>query len=75
MKKLWISMIVLGSALAAFGFSGFDADLSSNTFRGLDGTAGWDTTSRIEMTAGAVLLALGILLFKDSNYGKSDPNA
>lgn len=74
MKKPWISMIVLGSGLIAYGFSGFDADISSNSFRGLEGAASWDTISRIEMTVGAVLLSLGIALYEESRYGKSDPN-
>ena len=74
MKKLWISMIVLGSGLIAYGFSGFDADLSSSSFRGLEGAASWDTIFRIEMTVGAVLLSLGIMLYKESRYGKSSLN-
>ncbi len=64
MKKISISMIVVGAGLAAFGFSGFDA--SFRTIMGaMDGGAGWDTASRIEITIGVALFTFGIFLYKE----------
>lgn len=58
-------MIVLGGALAAFGFSGFEAswDLNTNfgTMQG-NGWAAWGVSSKIEITVGVGLFLLGILL-------------
>jgi hypothetical protein len=54
MKKIAILMSVGGSGLAAFGLSEFDASLRKFGDT-LDGGAGWDTASRIEITIGVAL--------------------
>jgi hypothetical protein len=68
MKKVAALLIIFGSGLAAFGFSGWQADghtgflvESSWTF-----AAGWPLHSQIEMTIGITLLAWGVMLRKDS---------
>lgn len=65
MKKIAISMAVGGSGLAAFGLSAFDASIGrfGDT---LDGGAGWNLGSRIEITVGVVLFTLGFFLYKES---------
>jgi hypothetical protein len=71
MKKLAFVFVVLGSGLAAFGFSGWY--LTTTTLRTLDGdpaiydiSAGWTPGNRLEITIGVVLLVFGLLLHRDS---------
>lgn len=65
MKKIAILMSVGGSGLAAFGLSAFDASIRKFG-ETLDGGAGWDLGSRIEITVGVVLFTLGVFLYKES---------
>jgi len=72
MKKLSFVLVVLGSGLAAFGFSGWQLAnnpwLSGGEFGpGAYYTAGWTLDSRLEITVGVVLLVWGFLLQKHSN--------
>jgi hypothetical protein len=71
MKRWAIVLIVIGSGLAAFGFSGWHA--AGNPLIGLEGpadwnfSAGWSLSSQVEITVGIALLAFGITLRRDSN--------
>ena len=64
MKKE-VFAIVLGSALVAFGFSGWHADMRPSFTVGeavgaeMWGWAGWTLADRIEITVGVVLLVWG----------------
>ncbi len=62
MKKLPIAIVVVGGALTAFGFTGFDAFIDDAA--GLSGYAGWDTASRIEVVRGIALFLFGMYLLK-----------
>lgn len=60
-KKLSSPMIVVGGALAAFGFSGFSASVET-LLGSLSGSAGWSIGSQIEITIGTALFLLGMSL-------------
>ena len=72
MKKVAALLIIFGSGLAAFGFSGWHA--AGNTiFTIVEGegsswnfTAGWPLGSQFAMAIGVMLLAWGMMLRKDS---------
>lgn len=77
MKKLAFVLVVLGSGLAALGFSGWYL-ATSVLFQlaGPDGRmpnslpdihAGWTPASQFEITLGVTLLVCGLLLRRDSN--------
>jgi hypothetical protein len=66
-----VFLILLGSALVAFGFSGWHADmrpaftiaeLSDQPGAHMSGWAGWTLANQIEITSGVVLLVWGILM-------------
>lgn len=71
MKKTASLLVVLGSGLAAFGLSGFNASLRYDILPGLpssySGEAGWSFANQLEITAGVVLVACGGILRSDSN--------
>jgi len=74
MKKLAVLLIVLGSGCIAYGISGFSGSFDTDTrdeFVGghakLSGSMGWNPDDRGEMVFGAVFLASGLLLLKNSN--------
>ena len=75
MKKLSFLLVVLGSALAAFGFSGWQAITQTNFSPNSTSMhefywAGWPPLSQIEITVGVMLLVCGLLLRRDEQ-----PNA
>ena len=64
-------LIVVGSALAAFGLSGWQLDIRLQQ-PGQDYPvywAAWLPSSQIEITLGVVLLVIGLLLRADSKKG------
>ncbi len=67
MKKA-VFLILLGSALVAFGFSGWHADMrpsftiSDQSGSNMGGWAGWTLANQLEITSGVVLLVWGVLL-------------
>jgi hypothetical protein len=61
MKKVVALLIIFGSGLAAFGFSGWQ--FFGTTDRYFQG--GWSNGSRIEMAVGVMLLAWGVMLRRD----------
>jgi hypothetical protein len=73
MKKVAVLLILFGSGLAAFGISGFSGALDTNT-RGenfgvpaqLNGSLEWSLNDRLEIVVGALSLAGGLILRKDS---------
>jgi hypothetical protein len=69
MKKTASILIVLGSGLAAYGLSGWEADTQSSFRPGPDWTlsAGWTLDNQLEITFGIMSLAFGAILRKDSN--------
>jgi len=73
MKKLAFVLIVLGSGLAAFGFSGWQAATQPNfVLAGVDApnwllSAGWSVDNRLLITIGVVMLVCGLLLRRESN--------
>lgn len=71
MKKVAAILIVIGSGLAAFGFSGFEGSFSpqDDELRGIhgeSGSVGWSPNNQIEITIGITLLVCGVMLHKDS---------
>ena len=70
MKKLAFALIVLGSGLAALGFSGWQATGATNGLLLPAGawsiSAGWSPLNQIEMTVGVMLLVCGLMLRRDS---------
>lgn len=57
------SLIVTGTTLAAYGVTGFSADLSgSDGALGISGSAYWDNASRFQVAFGAMLAVSGVLL-------------
>ena len=72
MKKLAFTFVVLGSGLAALGFSGWQATghpgfvLAGASGLAWDFWAGWTPLGQIEITVGVVLLVWGLLLRRDS---------
>ncbi|MDR3562800.1 MAG: hypothetical protein P4N59_15370 [Negativicutes bacterium] len=65
MKKVAALLIIFGSGLAAFGFSGWQA-LGNPDFRGGGFSAGWPLNSQLEIAVGITLLACGVVLRRDS---------
>jgi len=69
MKKLAFIFVVLGSGLAAFGFSGWYLT-TSYMFIGESDlwkiSAGWTLNNQLEITIGVGLLVCGLLLRRDS---------
>ncbi len=73
MKKAAVLLILFGSGLAAFGISGFSGEITTNT-RGaafgmpdkLEGSLGWSMNDRVEIVVGALSIAGGLILLKDS---------
>jgi hypothetical protein len=61
-------LILLGSALVAFGFSGWHADMRPAFTIGdqpgsnMWGWAGWTLANQLEITSGVVLLVWGVLM-------------
>ncbi len=61
-------LILLGSALVAFGFSGWHADmrpafmLTDEPGAQMWGWAGWTLANQLEITSGVVLLVWGVLM-------------
>ena len=72
MKKA-VFAIVLGSALAAFGFSGWHLDMRPSFTLDEPGGyqvrawAGWELADRLEITIGVVLLVCGGLKLRKAN--------
>ena len=69
MKKLAFVLIVLGSGLAALGFSGWQLT-TSHAFIGENDlwriSAGWPAWNQFQVTIGVMLLACGLMLRTDS---------
>jgi hypothetical protein len=71
MKKMAALIIIFGSGLTAFGFSGWQAvghpafTIGEATGADWDFSAGWPLRSQIEITVGITLLACGLLLRKE----------
>jgi hypothetical protein len=70
MNKLAIILIVIGSGLAAFGFSGFKGvfdghEVWENMYM-YSGSFGWSLNNQIEIVCGVVSLIYGVILRKDS---------
>jgi hypothetical protein len=72
MKKVASFLIVFGSALAAFGFSGWQATVQPRFMlpgqSGPDWTfsAGWTQNNQLDIAIGIMLLACGVILRIDS---------
>jgi len=72
MKKVAVLLILFGSGLAAFGFSGFEGSFSQPSFiqsempGGYSGSVGWSLNNQYEIVIGVVSLIFGVLLRKDS---------
>jgi hypothetical protein len=76
MNKLAFVFVVLGSGLAALGFSGWHANgYPGVKLAGMEGvpwyfdwyfSAGWPGNSQLEITIGVMLLVCGLLLRRDS---------
>jgi hypothetical protein len=79
MKKEANFLVVLGSGLAAFGFSGWQAtgvpggfvqpgtgDIQGAYWVQWTYSAGWTLNNQLEITLGVVLLICGLMLRKDS---------
>jgi hypothetical protein len=72
MKKMAALLIILGSGLTAFGFSGWHAAghpafmITEATGANWDFSAGWPLRSQVEITIGITLLTWGAMLRKDS---------
>ena len=72
MKKAASLLVIFGSGLAAFGFSGWHAagnpafTITEATAADWSLSAGWPVHSQLEITLGIMLLAWGVLLRKDS---------
>jgi hypothetical protein len=67
MKRVAALLIVLGSGLAALGVSGFGGSFSSDRLPGTwSGSLGWSLNNQIEIVAGVVSLAFGLILRRDS---------
>jgi len=71
-------LILLGSALVAYGLSGWHATMRMDSLPYLDptvyslgGQAGWTPTNQLEITVGAVLLAGGVLMRLKTGKGHS----
>lgn len=72
MNKLAFVFVVLGSGLAALGFSGWQGVTQPRFVLpgvpGVDWTlwAGWTLINQLEITIGVMLLVCGLLLRRDS---------
>lgn len=72
MKKVPALLIIFGSGLTAFGFSGWQAvgkpafAIAEATGADWNFSAGWPLGSQLEMAIGFMLLAWGVMLRKDS---------
>lgn len=72
MKKVAALLIIFGSGLAAFGFSGWQAagrtvfTITVGEGQSWEFSAGWPLHSQLEITMGIMLLAWGMMLRNDS---------
>jgi hypothetical protein len=70
MKTWAILLILIGSGLAAYGFSGLAGSFSARPYvedvLDYSGSFGWPQNSQIEIVIGVVLLIYGVILRKDA---------
>jgi hypothetical protein len=70
MRKLAFVLVTLGSALAAFGFSGWQLTTSGlwqEAGRDWFISAGWSVGDRLAIVVGVAMLVCGLLMRKGSN--------